>query len=241
MPELPDFRWDVTAGTGRDGRLQVRTIADRLYHLLRERIIRGEFQGHETIRQDVLAGRLGISKIPLREALARLEQDGLVSSQVNRGFMVTSLTREEAAEVFTLRLRLEPEATVDGSIRANHADQDSARKALQNLEEAWKSPSENWGDCNRAFHLALMRPGTGTLSYSILERLHVIAERYVLLHLEPPSHHKRAAKEHRTLFNLWLKRDVETLRQFVHTHIFQTQRDLVDEMEDLQTTASRSA
>ncbi len=76
-----------------------------------------------------------------------------------------------------------------------------------------------------------MRPGSGDLSYSIPERLHMIAERYVLLYLEHLSHRKRATKEHGILLDLWLKRYIEAFRKSVHTHISQTRRDLTSDME----------
>ena len=57
-----------------------------------------------------MAESLGISKIPLREALARLEQHGLLISQVNRGYVVPALTATEAEELFALRLKIEPDA-----------------------------------------------------------------------------------------------------------------------------------
>lgn len=216
-----------TSSSGKDGRLKVRTIADRLYHILREQITRGEFQDNEPIRQDILAARLGISKIPLREALARLEQDGLVTSLANRGFIVRPLTREEADEVFMLRLHLEPAITAAGSEKADEDDRRIASEALKNLEASWDAPPERWADCNRAFHLALIRPGTGLLAYNILERLHAIAERYVLLHLKPYSRRQRATREHAEILKLWLNREYASIQRLTHKHIEQTRHDLV--------------
>ena len=95
--------------------IEVRTLADRVYDIVRDRILSGDMAGGEPIRQDAIAGELGISKIPLREALTRLEQFGLVTSYANRGYVVSSLSAEEAEEVFALRLKLEPDAMVRGS------------------------------------------------------------------------------------------------------------------------------
>ena len=68
--------------------LEIRTLSDRLVDVLRDYILSGAIEPELPIRQDALAARLRVSKIPLREALARLEQDGLVISQPNRGFFV---------------------------------------------------------------------------------------------------------------------------------------------------------
>ena len=63
----------------------VRNLADQLVELVRDRILSGEVPPDLPIRQDALATELGVSKIPLREALTRLEQEGLLRSQANRG------------------------------------------------------------------------------------------------------------------------------------------------------------
>ncbi len=63
----------------------VRTLSDRVFEAVREQILKGRLRNGEPIRQDALATALGISKIPLREALARLEQEGLLINHPNRG------------------------------------------------------------------------------------------------------------------------------------------------------------
>ncbi len=63
----------------------VRTLSDRVFEIVRERIVSGALPETVPIRHDALASELGVSKIPLREALTRLEQEGLVRSQANRG------------------------------------------------------------------------------------------------------------------------------------------------------------
>src|SRR5690606_19428292 len=99
--------------------LVIRNLSDQLVDLVRDRILSGAAAPNSPIRQDALAGELGISKIPLREALARLEQEGLLLSQANRGFFVRALTTGEAEEVFALRLKLEPDVMVLSAKRAN--------------------------------------------------------------------------------------------------------------------------
>src|SRR3954464_9151050 len=88
--------------------LVIRTLSDQLVNLVRDRILSGKVAPNSQIRQDALASELGISKIPLREALTRLEQEGLIDSQTNRGFFVRDLNATEAEEVYALRLKLEP-------------------------------------------------------------------------------------------------------------------------------------
>ena len=90
--------------------LDIRTLSDRLVDVVREFILSGVIAADVPIRQDALAAELRVSKIPLREALARLEQDGLVVSYANRGFFVRPMSPEEAEEIYALRIKLEPDA-----------------------------------------------------------------------------------------------------------------------------------
>ena len=90
--------------------LDIRTLSDRLVDVVRDFILSGTIAPDVAIRQDALAAELRVSKIPLREALARLEQDGLVVSYANRGFFVRPMSPQEAEEIYALRIKLEPDA-----------------------------------------------------------------------------------------------------------------------------------
>src|SRR5688572_29645423 len=110
--------------------LEIRTLSDRLVEVLRDFILSGAIEPELPIRQDALAAELRVSKIPLREALARLEQDGLVVSHPNRGFFVRPMSPEEAEEIYALRLRLEPDAAAHACLVADDKDRERARQAL---------------------------------------------------------------------------------------------------------------
>ncbi|MGH6781177.1 MAG: GntR family transcriptional regulator, partial [Sphingomonadaceae bacterium] len=137
----------------------VRTLSDQLFELVRRRILAGDISADLPIKQDMLAAELGVSKIPLREALARLEQDGLVTSQPNRGFFVCPMTASEAEEIFALRLQIEPDAVGFGTLAATDSDRALAREAFRALSSRSGPDDVTIGERNRAFHLALVRPG----------------------------------------------------------------------------------
>lgn len=204
----------------------IRNLSDQLAELVRDRILSGEVPVDLPIRQDALAAELGVSKIPLREALTRLEQEGLLRSQANRGYFVRSLSAEEAEEVYAIRLKLEPETTALAAQRADEKQQQNAREALKELEKAADTRRAGVGACNRAFHVALMRPANQPITLSILERLQVLSERYVRKHLEQIGRDERARDEHRELLRAWLDRDQDKIVEFTHEHIALTLEDL---------------
>jgi DNA-binding GntR family transcriptional regulator len=197
----------------------VRTISDQAYEVMRERILNGAMPGGSPVRQDTVADELGVSKIPLREALTRLEQDGLVISFPNRGFIVRSMSADEAEEVFELRLKLEPDAMARACLKVDKADQEAAKAAFDDMERDTAPGGLQNVVLNRKFHMALVSPGVGLVTKQFVERLNILAERYVRMHLEPVGRDNRAHVEHQRLLDAWLNRQPDTVAELSKAHI----------------------
>ncbi|WP_443750974.1 GntR family transcriptional regulator [Asticcacaulis solisilvae] len=206
--------------------LVVQTLSEQIFTLVRDRIISGRLQSDTPIRQDALAAELGVSKIPLREALARLEQEGLLLSQANRGFFVRPLSADEAEEVYALRLKLEPDAVAEASKLATKEDKAVAKAALEALDKASISDKAAVGKLNRAYHMSLVQPLNQPLTTQIIERLNIISERYVGKHLEPAGRDDRAHKEHLAMLELWSQGKAKDVAAMMHDHIASTLEDL---------------
>ncbi|MCR6644219.1 MAG: GntR family transcriptional regulator [Terricaulis sp.] len=111
-----------------------RNLSGRLVEIVRDLIISGAISENEPIRQDTLAAELKVSKIPLREALTRLVQEGLVVAYPNRGFYVRAMSLAEAEDIFALRLKLEPDAAAAACAHAGAAERAAAERALALLD-----------------------------------------------------------------------------------------------------------
>lgn len=207
----------------------VRTLSERVFDIVRERIVAGRLPTASAIRQDALAAELGISKIPLREALARLEQEGLLTSHANRGYFVRPMSTDQAEEIYALRLAIEPGAAAYAAAVANEADRAAVTDAFVRLDAAAHDNLVEVAVRNRDFHVALVRPGKRLLTTQLVERLAVLAERYVIAHLEPAERESRAHREHSDLLNAFLARDGDGLEQLLTRHIGATLDDLRDQ------------
>lgn len=216
--------------------LIIRTLSDQLVDVVRERILTGAAAADEPIRQDALATELGVSKIPLREALTRLEQEGLVRSHANRGYFVRGLDPAEAEEVYSLRLQLEPDTAARAAVRADERERAVASAALKALVSHSGERRTALVTLNRDYHMALVRPSGLPISVQLLERLHVLSDRYVYKHLEPLGRDERAASEHAQLLQVWLDRDADGVASALRQHIENTLVDL-----RRQLTAERAA
>jgi len=93
----------------RHGR-RFRTVGDMAYEVIREGIMTGVFQPGERLRQDRLAEAIGVSRIPIRAALLKLESQGLVKFEPYRGAVVHVLTADQVREIYEIRAVLESHA-----------------------------------------------------------------------------------------------------------------------------------
>jgi DNA-binding GntR family transcriptional regulator len=207
-----------------------KTLAEQTYEWVRGRVLSGEMAPGFQIRQDVIAAELGCSKIPLREALTRLEQDGLLSSYPNRGYVVRPLSADEASEVFALRLKLEPEAMAEAARRATPEEREAVVQAQKMLEDGDARGDAAYHVAHRAFHLAMIRPCGGRVTWQLLERLHVLAERYVRVHIEEAGREDRARLQHQQMVEAWLAGDGERVRALTAEHLQVTKDELEGEL-----------
>ena len=202
-------------------------MTSQLIVRLRERILAGGYAPGAALRQDILAAEFGTSKIPVREALVRLQSEGLVSIFPNRGFQVRPLASSELDEIFSLRLFMEPAAAALGATLATAADQRVASEALERLNQAMAADRAcASGQLNRLFHLQLLVPRVQPIAAEILGRLHTLAQRYVQIHLQPAGRVQRAAREHAALLKVWRARKPARVRELLYAHIASTRDDV---------------
>lgn len=206
--------------------LVVRTLSEQVFQAVRERIVVGQLSGDAPVRQDALAAELGVSKIPLREALARLEQEGLLISRPNRGYVIQPMSSGQAEEIYALRLAIEPAAAAHACLVAGKSDQQAAEQAFARLDMAALTNLAEVALSNRDFHTALVRPGGRLLTTQLVERLAILAERYVVAHLRPAGRDARAHREHRELIDAWIARDPASVQARLTAHIQATLEDL---------------
>lgn len=203
--------------------LDTPSLSERVFSEVRDRIIRGAFPGEGVIRQDALAAELGVSKIPVREALARLQMEGLLSLSPNRGFTIRRLSLAEAQEVFELRIKLEPEATALGARNATAADHARAARLLKALDAAMDNGSDRVSELNRAFHRALIEPCARPVTLEVLERLLT----QFCLQVGVVLRFGDAKREHAALLRAWQARDEQQVADMTDAHLRATLKQLL--------------
>lgn len=209
------------------------TVMSRLVELLRANILSGAYPQGSPLRQDVLAAQLGISKIPLREALTALEGEGLVLAVPRRGYIVTPLSAEEAREIFDLRQKIEPLAVLEGMRLASPEDRARLKKILADLNKATKKSDISLiSELNRAFHLGMCVPERHVITGRIMNNLMTLSQRYVQIYLSPQGRDKDAQGEHQQMFDAWSSGDETNAVALVARHITETRDALMLELSE---------
>lgn len=140
--------------------------------MLREQILTGELVAGAPLRQRDLAERLGVSPTPIREALRRLESEGLVTTDTHRGATVSESEHGPSAENYLIRAALEGLAAGLAADRISGEELDEVRGLNDRMKELGSdSGDQAYGELNREFHLAISRAANSPMLMSLLRLL----------------------------------------------------------------------
>jgi DNA-binding GntR family transcriptional regulator len=201
-------------------RIERKTVTDQVLEALRERILSGFYAESEPLRQDALATNLGVSRIPVREALRQLEAEGLVTFSPHCGAVVSSLSVAEIEELFELRGLLESELMKQAVPRLTDDDLALADAILDAYEAAFERRDiAEWGALNWRFHSSLLAAADRPLTLGVLSRLHNQSDRYTRMQLALTHGESRATDEHRTILAAARKGEVDRTSALLREHI----------------------
>ena len=198
------------------------TKSDLAYTHIRGLILSGDLQPGAVLPQASLAQNIGISTTPLREALRRLKQEGLVDLDAHRDARVRPLDADEARNLVELRGSLDPLAAALAAQRRTDADVVELRAALDGLEALPARPSAAQLESHHRFHGAIHRASHNALLVEILDGLWVKTDRYRRHGLEAgrtQEERNARASEHRQLFEALRDGDGETAAELMRRHV----------------------
>ena len=195
-------------------------LRDVVFNTLREAILKGDLEPGERLMEIALANRLGVSRTPIREAIRKLELEGLVVMIPRRGAQVASITKKDLQDVLEVRSSLEVLATELACERINAEQLDALKGALNRFEEVLGS-----GDVSviaRAdvdFHDVIFSATGNARLVQILNNLREQMYRYRLEYLKDFSSHARLLEEHRQLMEAIAARDQKNAAMIIKAHI----------------------
>jgi DNA-binding GntR family transcriptional regulator len=194
--------------------------AERLVSRLRHEILRGGIEPGGPLRQDEIAARHGVSKIPVREALLQLVAEGLVTAQPNRGFTVSQLRPQEAEEILEIRALLECQAVRIAMPRLTDADIAQAAGILDQAEAT--DALDRWSDLNWEFHATLYGPARRKRLLDLIRQVSYPTDRYIRVLISNANYRGRAEREHRAILSACEMRNADAAAALLDQHIRQT-------------------
>jgi len=199
---------------------------------IRERILRGHYPEGQPLRQDAIGAELGVSRIPVREALRQLEVEGLVTFNPHRGAVVSTLSLKQIRELFELRADIEGDLILRAVPHMSAEDDARADEILDAYEVALHGGQVAvWGALNWQFHSTLYAPADRGLTMSIVDKLHQHSDRYLRMQLALTHGENRARHEHRAIAAAVKRRDSAKAARLLRDHILGAGRALVSFLE----------
>ncbi len=191
-------------------------VVDRL----REAITSGSLRPGERLMQADLAERLGVSRMPVREALRTLEREGLVELKPYRGAVVADLSAHELREIYEIRIALESLAVRIGVPKFGDDDLAALEAEMARMDDA--KDSTTWLAANARFHELLYASSERTLLLSTIDNLRHKSDRFLALFATTRDRTAAAQQEHRAIFDRVRAGDADTAAELLAAHLQHT-------------------
>ncbi|MBS5522254.1 MAG: GntR family transcriptional regulator [Clostridiales bacterium] len=196
-------------------------LRDVVFNTLREAILKGDLEPGERLMEIALANRLGVSRTPIREAIRKLELEGLVVMIPRKGAQVASITKKDLQDVLEVRSSLEVLATELACERIDENQLASLQAALKHFEEVLgNSDVSVIARADVAFHDVIFEATNNARLVQILNNLREQMYRYRLEYLKDFSSHGRLLEEHKRLVEAIAGRDKQKAVDIIKAHIY---------------------
>lgn len=209
------------------------SAADRVFDVVRNAILTGSLEAGSRHSVYRLAAEHDVSRTPVREAVLRLADAGLVSIERNRGFVVRSITAADVREVFELRLLLEVPAAAWAASHLDPSLEEALRRALADLREAASYGTlERFETCDRALHAIIdAAPGNARLAQEVGELRSSVRARGAVT-VDRSRTVADVLEDHEPIVAAILAEDPDAAAEAMRTHLVRTAALLIDQLSD---------
>lgn len=195
-------------------------LRDVVFHTLRQAILTGDLMPGERLMEIHLADRLGVSRTPIREAIRKLELEGLVNNVPRKGAVVAQITEKGMNDVLEIRSALEVLCVELACLRIQEEELVSLKQACEEFETAVKQENlKIIAQADVAFHDIIIKTTGNDRLLQMLNNLSQQMYRYRYEYIRDRSGHSQLVKEHRSIYNSIANKDIESAREAVKLHI----------------------
>lgn len=204
------------------------TLHLKVCNIIREAILKGELKPGQRLKQSDLADAMGVSRMPIREALQKLEVEGLIKLEPHKGAVVKSIEVGDIEEIYALRTELEKMAVYQSVEHLTDEDHQQLTTLVEQMEAS--EDVDEFIRYNIEFHRLLMKRSSWERLNSFISTL------WNGLPQQTPhilkGQKETSNVEHRSILNAVLNRDKETAANLVSNHISRTGNMLVKRLKE---------
>lgn len=209
-------------------KIQLETVHMKVVRILRQAILKGEIAPGSRLVQEDIAKSLGVSRMPVREALKELEMEGLVINEPHRGAVVKSFNVEEIEEIYALRSYFEKIAVEKSVPMIGEKDMESLEALVTKMEESGEIGE--FANFNIEFHKQIMKNCPWKRLLFFIENLwngfpkqapHILLDQ-----------RNKYNQEHRHILEAIKKGDAQIASELMYQHIKHSGEDLIEIMKD---------
>lgn len=221
-------------GIASEATSKYRTVEEMVVAAVREAILSGIFKPGEKLPQEQLAQSLGVSRIPVRAGLRKLEAEGLVVFYPHRGATVRMLQRSEVAEIYDLRILLETFALRSAVEHITPEEVEELSELANELDQPGEG--DDWLELRQGFYRRLYTIAGRPRTADLIERLRADVGRYWLG--VRVVEHGRA--EHRVIVDAVRERDTKAAEEWLAQHLTKVSHELQRRISELQVDKPQS-
>lgn len=209
-------------------------LTEQAFHILRRDVMMGQFEPGQKLKLDELQSLYGFSSSPLREAMSKLSQEGLIRSDERRGFRVAEISRDDLEDITQMRLLLDVQALQlsilhgddawEAAIVSAHYKLD---KMERNFTEGPLSLDDSWVNAHKVFHMALINACQSERLQQWCSSLFDQAERYRQFSAKHRKTGRKKSSEHKKIMDAVLSREADAAAQLLKDHIASTRKNVL--------------
>ena len=203
-------------------------LRDVVFNTLRRAILTGELKPGERLMEIHLANRLGVSRTPIREAIRKLELEGLVTMIPRRGAEVAQITEKSLQDVLEVRRALDALCAELACDRITAEGKAALKRACDSFEEATKTGEVvTIAEADVALHDIIVCATGNQRLIQLVNNLSEQMYRYRFEYIKDSSQHERLVEEHRVIYRSIVQKDKETASQAAKTHIDNQEKSII--------------
>ena len=209
-------------------------LRDVVFNTLRQAILKGELKPGERLMEIQLANKLGVSRTPVREAIRKLELEGLVLMIPRKGAEVAEITRQDMEDVLEVRTALEELAVKDACDHITDAQLSELKKASNEFKKALLEGKDlvTCADADMHFHDVILSATNNRRLIQMLNNLSEQMYRYRMEYLKDERTHKTLIEEHDAIRRALKKHDKVKAGAAIRVHIDNQKRSILESLTE---------